>query len=81
MVGNSLEFPVRIYSENSHLYSQEFLGKNSKEFQKPFRKGEEDSKVIQSKTSFSTDANNYTHHTQMLIIPILHIFFSLKMLL
>ena len=40
---------------------------------------EEDEKVIQSKTSFSTNAN-YTHHTQMLIIPILHIFF-LKMLL
>ena len=39
----------------------------------------EDEKVIQSKTSFSTNAN-YTHHTQMLIIPILHIFF-LKMLL
>lgn len=40
---------------------------------------EEDEKVIQSKTSFSTNAN-YTHHTQMLIILILHIFF-LKMLL
>ena len=31
MVGNSQEFPVRIYRENSHLYSQEF--------QKPFCKG------------------------------------------
>lgn len=40
---------------------------------------EEDDKVIQSKTSFSTDAN-YTHHNKMLITPILHIFF-LKMLL
>ena len=40
---------------------------------------EEDNKVIQSKTSFSTDAN-YTHHNKMLITPILHIFL-MKMLL
>lgn len=35
---------------------------------------EEDDKVIQSNTSFSTDAN-YTHHNKMLITPILHTFF------